>query len=339
MYMMQNIKNNLQYGAAVCGLAGVILMGHCANAATPEGTWKFERSMDYYGRTPANKAPKFPSLVVRAKDISLSESCLVPYSPTDYAFPDVFQPLSKEGGTKKQLDSFLIKNFGVALGKVETVYSLGKSPGNCARSVLEFFQVGDRLLIPIGVTFYSYVKADPAKLAATTAAPIVEKTTNPYASYKVTPLPMNFDQYFADCRLKILGGKSRPQTTDKCAPNYFPYVADPKSNDMLMKLVGNHDYVKGGSEYAAGFSPPFVQKTAATFLVFPPLKQVTLVRVDDFEVVRNEKRDVMSGVYLSIVGNKVIDQISGCDFNRDYVCIEDGRPAAKLTENGRFRRL
>jgi hypothetical protein len=306
-----------------------------ALAPISEIEWKFERSIDYYGRTPPNKPPKFRSVVVHAKSIVFSETCAVPFTPGDYLFPEVFQSLSKEGGTEKQLDSFLMKNFGIALGKIEKVYSLGASSGNCARPILEFFQVGDRLLIPVGVTFYSYVKDD----TKTSVAPLINKVTGTYPKYRITPLPMDYDRYFAECRLKILGGKRRPQTTDKCAPNYFPYVADAKSNDALMNLIGNHDYAKGGSEYANGFSPPFAQKTAGTFLVFAPLKQVTLVRVDDFEAVRNEERDIMSGVYLSIVGGKVIDQISGCQFNSDYVCTEEGRPVAKLTEGGQFKRL
>lgn len=334
--MMQNIKKIMQRGTVACALTVVILSGHHANAATPEGTWKFERSMDYYGRTSANKPPKFPSMVVRAKDISLSEACVAPIIAGDYLFPEVFQPLSKEGVTEKQLDNFLSKTFGVALNKVEKVYSLGTSPGNCARPILEFFKVDDRLLVPVGVTFYSYIRDNAIK---SVTQPASDKTTILYPAYKVTPLPMDFDRYFSECRPKILAGKKRPQTTDKCAPNYFPYVADPKSNDTLMKLVGNHDYAKGGSEYAAGFSPPFAEKTAATFLVFTPLKQVTLVRVDDFEVVRNDERDIMKGVYLSIVGGKVVDQISGCHFNRDYVCTEEGRPIARLTERGNFQRL
>jgi len=158
------------------------------------------------------------------------------------------------------------------------------------------------------------------------------------ASYKFTPLPLNFDRYFSACRPKIVGKTGNPQTTDKCAPAFYPYVADPKSSDALMKLVGNHDYAKGGQEYAGGFSPPFRQKTAATFLVFPPLKQVVLVRVDDFGRVRNEERDVMSGVYLSIAGGKVVDQISGCHFNRDYVCLDDGRVVARLLDSGKMQR-
>ena len=69
------------------------------------------------------------------------------------------------------------------------------------------------------------------------------------------------------------------------------------------------------------------------------MKQVILLRVDDFEVVRNEERDVMSGVYLSVVGGKVIDQISGCQFDHDYVCAVGGRAVAKLSENGKFKKL
>jgi hypothetical protein len=78
---------------------------------------------------------------------------------------------------------------------------------------------------------------------------------------------------------------------------------------------------------------------AATFLVLPPMKQVVLVRVDDFDIVRNEERDVMSGVYLSIVDDKVVEQIEGCQFDRDYVCRVEGAAVARLTDNGRFEHV
>lgn len=338
MFMTQNTKYFFKQMLAL-SLASIALGGGHATAATPEGAWKFEHSLDYYGRTPANAAPKFPAPVVHGQEISLSAACVAKFDSEDYAFADVFQPLSKEGVTEKQLDSFLAKNFGVALAKIKTVYSVTSSPANCARPLMEFFQVGDRLLIPVGVTFYSYVKVDAAKPAVSQEFSQGDKSTSIIATYKITPLPFDFDRYYASCRPKILGGKSLPQTTDKCGPNYFPYVADPKSDDPLMKLVGNHDYAKGGSEYASGFSPPFRQKTAATFLVFTPMQGVTLVRVDDFEVVRNEARDVMTGVYLSIVNGKVVDQISGCHFNRDYVCLDEGRPVAKLRANGSFEHI
>ena len=93
-----------------------------------------------------------------------------------------------------------------------------------------------------------------------------------------------------------------------------------------------------GQQYTEGFSPPFKQKVAATFLVLPPMKQVVLVRVDDFDI-RNEERDVMSCVYLSNVDGKVVDQIEGCQFDRDYVCRVEAAEVARLTDNGRFERV
>ena len=307
-----------------------------AHADAPQGTWKYERSMDYFGRT-ANTAPPPATLLVRANEVALSASCVARFSTEDYLFSDVFQPLSRQGISEKQLDRFLTRHFNLSLTNTRTVYSLTSSPGNCAGPVLEFLQVGDRLLIPVGITFHSYLKGDGGKPAA--AGDVVAAAApSLVANYSFTPLPMDYDRYYAECRPRILGSAGKPKTTDKCAPAFYPYVADPKSSDALMKLVGNHDYAKGGQEYAGGFSPPFRQRTAATFLVFPPLKQVVLVRVDDFERVRNEERDVMSGVYLSIAGGKVVDQISGCHFNRDYVCLDDGRVVARLLDSGKFQR-
>lgn len=309
----------------------------CAGAVTPEGTWKFERSIDYLGRTPVNQAPRFPVLVIHNNEIRLSDACVAKFAPEEYLFSDVFQPLTKQGTTEKQLDAFLLKNLNLSLAKTKEVFSLADTPGNCSRPVMEFFVVGDRILVPAGITFYTYVKVQ----AEATATPLAAggSAAAMIAGYKLSKLPMNFERYNSFCMPKILNAKGKPQTTDKCAPDYFPYVADPKSADPIMKLIGNHDYVKGGQEYAQGFSPPFKQKVPATFMVFAPMKQVILVRVDDFELVRNEEREIMSGVYLSIVDGKVVDQIQGCDMNGDYVCMEEGRPVAKLTDNGRFRKL
>jgi hypothetical protein len=139
--------------------------------------------------------------------------------------------------------------------------------------------------------------------------------------YKATPLPIIYEHYRVSCLPKIRDKKGKPHATDKCAPDFFPYVADPKNIDPIMQLVGNHDYTKGGVfKYAADFSPPFKRNVPATFLVFTPMKDVLAVFVDDLAVVRNEERDVMSPVYLSIVGGKIVDQISGCSLGRDYVC-------------------
>jgi len=160
--------------------------------------------------------------------------------------------------------------------------------------------------------------------------------TKMVAGYKLSKLPVDLDRYYSSCVPKIRNAKGKPQTSDKCAPDYFPYVADPKSTDPIMKLVGNHNYGKWGQQYTDGFSPPFQQKVPATFLVFAAMGRVVVVHVDDLEVVRNEQRDVMSGVFLSIVDGKIVDQIQGCHLNSSYVCMDGTIPMAKLTESGKF---
>lgn len=315
----------------MCILFCASLIGTAAQAVVLEGTWKFERSADYFGRIALDQAPKFESITIRDGEIRLSENCIARVSSSEYLFPEVFQPLTKQDVSEEKVDNFLLMNFSLSLSKAKNVYKLASKPEYCESSMRKFFAVDDKILFVAGATFYTFAKAPATAINPQDALPI--------AGYKFSRLPMNYERYYTTCQPKILNPKGKPQTSEKCAPDYFTYVADPKSNDPIMKLVGNHDYVKGGSEYGGGFSPPFKQKTAATFLVFPPMKKVILLRVDDFEVVRNEARDIMTGVYLSIVDGKVVDQIQGCHFNRDYACVDDTRIVAKLTESGKFQKV
>lgn len=255
----------------------------------------------------------------------------------DYYFSEVFQGLSKKGLSQAPLDRLVRKNFGFSLATNKKAYLLSAPVRKCARPAVYVFYTGERVIFSVGEIFYSYTKGAGNPLIVTSLQ--VTETSQLLKNYKKTPFPIDFYRYFSTCRPKILAGKSRPQTTDKCAPEYYPYVADPESKDMLMQIIGNNDYIKGGAETGYGFSPPFQEKTAATFLVFEPVHQVILVRVDDFEVVRNEERNIMTGVYLSIVDGKVVDQISGCAFDATYTCLENGRPVARLTKNGKFLRL
>lgn len=307
-------------------LIGAAYFGGCANAVTLDGAWKFERSADYYGRTPVNQAPAFSTLLIHDSEVRLAEGCVVKFAKEQYLFPDVFQPLSKGGVSEKQLDAFLLKKLNLSLSKAKEVYSLADASASCARPMMEFFLIGHRIVVPGGGTFYIFVKS--AADSPSEAMPSL---------YRLSRFPMDQDRYYAACIPKMLDAKGQPHTTDKCAPEFFPYVADPKSSDTLMKLIGNHDYAKMGQQYTEGFSPPFAQKIPATFLVFPSFKQVIVVRVDDLARVRNEERDVMSPAYLSVVDGKIVDQISGCSFNRDYVCTDGDRPIFKLTETGKFQ--
>ncbi|WP_440962576.1 hypothetical protein ACL58G_17280 [Massilia sp. GER05] len=307
-----------------------------AQAAPLNGTWKFDRAVDYYGRTPLGLVSHFNTVVIKDGEARFSSDCAVRFNAEEYFFSDVFQPLTKGDVTEKQVNEFLNKNLGVSLVGTKDVYSLANAPATCARPIMEFFVVGDKLLIPFGATFYSYDEQQTLEIGKNASESVVPSILS---NYKYTRLPLNYDRYFSWCRPKIAGENGRPQTTDKCRPDFYPYVADSKSHDPLMNIIGNHDYAMNGQEYTEGFSPPFKQKVAATFLVLPPMKRVVLVRVDDFDLVRDEERDVMSGVYLSIVNGKVIDQIEGCQFDQRYMCVVDGTPVARLTDSGKFERI
>lgn len=335
--MMPSTKGTTMRIFTILLLTCTLIVSMNSRAAGLEGTWKFQRSADYFGRTPINQKPKILTIIVRADDVRLSDQCVARVNPEKYYFSDVFQPMTKQGITDKQLDRFLTKQFKFDLSNTRIVYLLSPTPANCAGPMMEFFAVDDKILVPIGVTFYLYTKAGPENASA--LMPAGSSDTTSVMGYKASRLPISVERYLEKCAPKILDAKGRPRTSDKCAPDFFPYVADPSSNDPIMKLVGNHDYAKGGQEYTSGFSPPFKLKVPATFLVFPSMKNVGLIRVDDLEVVRNESRDVMSGVYLSIIDGKIIDQMFGCDFGPDYVCVSEGRKVAKLTESGKFQKL
>lgn len=318
---------------AIC----IFFVGSNVWAASPEGTWKFVRSADYFGEMPVNQAPEFTTLVFGNNEVKLSATCVAQINASPYFFSDVFQLLSKQGISAKQLDFFLLKRFQLSLLTTKVVYGL-KSPKDCADPMMDFFVVGDRILMDAGATFYTYAKVqtEVTSLSSTATGGAVDAMV---VGYKLSKLPMTFERYNTTCTPKILNAQGKPRTSDQCAPDYFPYVADPKSADPIMKLVGNHDYGKWGQRYTEGFSPPFAQKVPATIMVFAPMKQVILVRVDDFELVRHEEREMMSGVFLSIVDGKVVDQIQGCDMTVDYVCMQRGTPRAKLTVNGKFKPL
>ncbi|MCP2006689.1 hypothetical protein L1274_000377 [Duganella sp. HSC-15S17] len=60
-----------------------------------EGAWKVERSIDYSGRTPANRAPRHAMLRIHNDEVILSDGCSARFAPEQYLFPEVFQPLTK----------------------------------------------------------------------------------------------------------------------------------------------------------------------------------------------------------------------------------------------------
>lgn len=162
-------------------LTGVLLASLGPSwATTLDGTWRLERSADYYGRGRPDRLNRFDTLVIKNGDIGLSPDCLVHFGPENYDFSDVFQPLVKADITEKQVDAFLSNKFGLTLSRTKTVYALANPPSTCARPMMEFFQVGERILVPVGATFYSYVKVtgDDAARSATSREPYSWRATN-----------------------------------------------------------------------------------------------------------------------------------------------------------------
>ena len=131
--------------------------------------------------------------------------------------------------------------------------------------------------------------------------------------------------------------KGAPQPSEKCAPAYNYHVASRGSMDALSKLVGAHDYQKGGAEAADDdYNNPVKHDLHPVFLVFPPMGDVTLVRVDDFEG-HQEQREQISGAFLAIKDGKVTDQLnSGCELDVHYTCLTREGRKFKLTAAGKF---
>ena len=304
-----------------------------------KGTWKYEKSTEYFGMLKDIKPPRYTTIVVADSTVALQGNCVAKMKREDFLFSDTFQSLLKEDVTREQLDAYVQKTFQFPLATTKFVYTLSGAPGDCHKPILEFFVSGNKLIVPVGgVVFHSYVKSTAAQpAAATLAQPAGQAATG----FKLSALPFNHQDYVMKCMPKIMDKKGVPHTTDKCGPAFFPYVADAKSADALVKAIGTHNYAKAGASHADDYAPPFANGMTPTFLVFPPLKDVTLVRVDDFNIGKPDSRDPMSGVFVSVKGGKVVDQINtGCVFDATYTCVnDDGDKEFQLLDTGKFKKL
>jgi hypothetical protein len=159
--------------------------------------------------------------------------------------------------------------------------------------------------------------------------------------HKLSQLPFSVSNFMTLCEASIPGIKGVKQTTDKCAPVYYPYSATKKDTDALTQMIGNHNYQKGGARNAEDYDNPLANNLHPTFMILPPLHDVLIVRVDDFEPGPNEQRDTMSGAYLAIKDGKVTDQLNfGCAIDIDYFCVaEDGTKQYQLLDTGKFKKL
>ena len=301
-------------------------------ASDLNGTWRYEKGTEYFGqiKVPAAKAAVIQVVNNRA---AFSQTCFVGLDKGRYLYSGPFQSLLKEGINEATLEKYLIKNFSFSI-KGGKDYFEADIDADCNGPLRDFLVSGKKLLVPFaGSAFYSYVRTD------SNALPITDPRIS-LSGRKLRQLPFSPASYINLCQELIPRVKGVPQSTDKCGPVYYPYVAMEKDGNTLAQLIGNHDYKKNGARYADDYAPPFASKLHPTFVILPPLKDVLIVRVDDLES-GNEERDVMSGAYLAIKDGKVSDQLNeGCTIDETHACFGDnGKKRYQLLESGKFKKL
>jgi len=155
-----------------------------------------------------------------------------------------------------------------------------------------------------------------------------------------TQLPFNLNNFYELCG-KLIAADGKVKDGAKCAPVYAPYIARKGDADKLSQLVGGHNYMKGGAEYSDDYAPPFAKNMNPVYLVLPPAKDVLVLRVEDMETGAKSQRNTMGGVYLTIKGGKVVDQLnSGCNIDEQHFCVaQDGTKLYQLQESGKFLKL
>lgn len=303
-----------------------------ADADSLSGTWRYEKGADYDNQIKIT-APKARVLQIVGGKAAISRTCVVAVKKARYLYSTPFQMLLKEGVEEPALDKYLGQKFAFPLTGNKDFYEADIDE-ECNAPLREFLVRGDKMLAPIaGSAFYSYVRSDGG-----TSKPVDPKI--PLGGRKLSQLPFNLTTYVMLCESKIPQVKGVPKATDKCAPLYYPYVADAKDSDPLEKLIGMHDYKKGGANDIGDYSPPFASKLHPVFMLLPPLKDVLVVRVEDLEG-GDEQRDTMPGAYLVVKDGKVTDQLNeGCTIDEGYACIdEDGKKRYQLLDSGKFRKL
>jgi hypothetical protein len=314
-------------------MGALVQAGATAQAADMDGDWAFERAADYaHPQTPVS-APPISRFKVVGETLLFGPGChahlrYVPYHPGG-----PFQMLLKKNAEEAGIAKFLTSTFDFNFAQ-KSYYKV-ESNAPCNRQGRALLLSGDKLIsIYAGSTFYEFSRVRPSDAHRQSSKGAVD-----LQGLKVSELPFDVSAYTAHCEVPRV--KDVPQTTAKCAPLYFPYVASRATVDKVSKLVGAHEYQKHGalSNSTQDYDNPVAHGLHPVFLVFPPLGDVLLVRVDDMEGSEDD-RDSVGGMYLAIKSGVVTDQLnSGCSFDQHYTCSGDGTAVYQLMEAGQFKRL
>jgi hypothetical protein len=304
-----------------------------AGAQSIDGTWVFDKAVDYEGLTPSPTPPISSTLRLANGQIISANNCVVTLRQKNYSFNDPFQAHLKAGRDEEELGKFLLKQFNFNLAKIKVYYE-GDGGIACGQLNNDFLVSDEKLISVVGsYFFYVFKREKPIPTA-------IDALAVDLRELKISRLPFDVNAYINTCLIGTPKRNGVPQENKRCGSAFVPYIVGPDTKNPLLKVVGAHAFIKGGARGASeDYDNPVSNGLHPVVLVFPPLKGVVLVRVNDIEG-GNDMRDTMSGVYLAIKNGKVTDQLNeGCGFDLDFVCSSPSQTIKyKLLETGKFAR-
>lgn len=310
----------------------LVLVSSPVHADEASGIWRRDKAAEYFGYSDDIIQNKYDALKIFDGSMMLG-TCKGKLEQRDYSFDVAFQRMLKERQSSQKVLGFLKSRLGMDVSQLKTYYTFRDS--DCPVTSGSIFVSGDRLVLAqAGSIFYGYARVKQ-NAPPRTRAPAID------AKHKVSRLPLDLTAFFQTCAERIKWIKGVPQATEKCGPLYFPYVANKSDPDPLVQLIGTHKYVNDRHSTYADFDNPFANSMHPLFMVFPPLHDVLLVRVDDFDKITDEGRDRFGGSYLAIKNGKVTDQLDdGCTMTVEYTCVDDrGNKQYQLLDTGRFKKF
>jgi hypothetical protein len=305
-----------------------------AFAHETDGIWVFDKAVDHDGLVNHPAPPPANRIEIKDGILTYNGDCVISLASQDYYPGGPFQSLLKEGAEEGEIGDFLTKQFNFDLKKTKKYYT--SNPKSGCTSFFGSFLFSPTRLIAIrgGVLFYGFrISANSSDSASPKVAAVDIQSLN------FTPLPFRITDYIEQCASQWPTRNGVPIPSTHCAPSYFPAVATKTTKDTINRLVGSHEYKKGGARNdSEDYNNPVSHNLHPLFLIFPPYKGVTLVRVDDIE--KAEERDVIKGAYLAIKDGRVTDQLNvSCDFDTSYVCTDHAGTRYQLTIYGQFKKL
>jgi hypothetical protein len=317
-------------------LVAFMLATSAALADVIDGTWKFEKALEYHGLL-KNVAPppEYRTVQIVNGELGLPPKCYVGLKKAEYAYGRSFQPLSKAGAEENSIADYLQKQFGFKLSEVQYSYTADPDMSDCNNLGQEILVSRDKVIVIRGASiFFSYTRSDGGTGKA------ISKDV-PLYGHKLSHLPFIDDNYMWRCVERALTTRI-PKSTTKCAPVYYPYAVSKKDTDPLSVLIGTHKYLAGGARRTndEDYDNPLSNGLHPVFILLPPLGDVLLVRVDDLET-SDDSREGIGGANLAIKNGRVTDQLNvPCNWDEQHYCrFDDGKAHYQLLESGKFKKL